>query len=251
MTQTGASIREVYGVNVMIKEQQVFFERKADSYHELVKQRTNRAKLQSFILPRMAESLLDVGSGGVKDFTSPNTKRFVGLDFSLEMLKKGDPDVEKVCGDAMALPFNRNTFASLMYSSMLHHLTQNTPIETRERIIVALQEGHRCLREGGNILVIEPCMNRVSENIERAVFFIIKTTFRLFGIPEVFLFSSKTIAGFLEKAGFREITVITGHKDKEGKWSWVSPIIGIPGFKVPRALLPVTITLIEGKKLGN
>lgn len=185
---------------------------------------------------------------GVKDFSSPNTTRYVGLDFSLAMLRKGDEDVAKVCGDAMILPFNKNVFDSLMYSSMLHHLTKKRFGDTQRRIIAALTEGYRCLKEGGNIIVIEPCMNRASEKLERAVFFLIKTFFNLFGIPEVFLFSSKTIVRAMERAGFKEITITTGDKDFEDKWRWVSPVIGLPGFKIPRILLPVKVTLIEGKK---
>lgn len=232
----------------MIEEQQIFFEKKAENYHDLVKQRKNRARLSRFIVSRMGTSLLDVGNGGVKDFSSPNTTKYVGLDFSLAMLRKGDRDVEKVCGDAMSLPFNKNTFASLMYSSMLHHLTKKTFAATQQRVITALKEGHRCLKEGGNILVIEPCMSRVSEKLERAASFLIKAIFNFFGIPEVLLFTSATIVKAMETAGFREITITTGDKDGEDKWKWVSPVIGIPRFKIPRILLPVKITLIEGKK---
>lgn len=232
----------------MIKEQQTFFEKKADNYHDLIKQRRNRAGLSRFIIPHMGISHLDVGNGGVKDFSSPNTTRYVGLDFSLAMLRKGDEDMAKVCGDAMILPFNKNVFDSLMYSSMLHHLTKKRFGDTQRRIIAALTEGYRCLKEGGNIIVIEPCMNRASEKLERAVFFLIKTFFNLFGIPEVFLFSSKTIVRAMERAGFKEITITTGDKDIKDKWRWVSPVIGLPGFKIPRILLPVKVTLIEGKK---
>lgn len=232
----------------MIKEQQIFFENKADNYHDLVKQRRNRVKLSRFIIPRMGAFLLDVGNGGVKDFTSPHTMEYVGLDFSLTMLKKGDSDVDKVCGDAMSLPFRRNTFDSLMYSSMLHHLTQKSFAATQQRVITALIEGHHCLKEDGNILVIEPCMNKIAEKLERAVFFLIKALFHLFVIPEVFLFSSASIVKAMKIAGFREITITTGDKNGEGKWSWVSPVIGLPRFKIPRMLLPVKITLIEGKK---
>lgn len=233
---------------MMIKEQKTFFEKKAEKYHDLVKDRKNRVKLNPFIIPRMGPSLLDVGNGGVKDFSSPNTTRYVGLDFSITMLKKGDRDVEKVCGDAMLLPFHANTFASLMYSSMLHHLTEERVAETKRRIIVALEEGRRCLKEGGNILVIEPCTSKAAEKLEQALFFLIKAIFHLFGIPEVFLFSSATIVKSMEVAGFKEITITTGDKRGNDRWDWVSPIIGIPGFKIPRALLPVQVTLIEGKK---
>lgn len=65
----------------MIKEQQIFFENKAENYHDLVKQRKNRVKLSRFIIPRMGAFLLEVGNGGVKDFTSPHTMKYVGLDF--------------------------------------------------------------------------------------------------------------------------------------------------------------------------
>ena len=168
----------------MLKEQQSFFEKKTEKYHDFVKERKNRAKLSPFIIPRMGPSLLDVGNGGVKDFYSPNTTRYVGLDFSITMLRKGDQDVDKVCGDAMSLPFHASTFASLMYSSMLHHLTEKRVAETKRRIVVALKEGRRCLKEGGNILIIEPCMSKAAEKLEHTLFFLIKAIFHLFGIPE-------------------------------------------------------------------
>jgi ubiquinone/menaquinone biosynthesis C-methylase UbiE len=94
--------RESY-LRVMNRNQRFF--KKASSYYKKFIEAENSLpwmRMRMIVEPRMGKKVLDVGNGGVRGFNSSQTSLYVGLDFSLEMLKKDEnTSIYKVCGEAM------------------------------------------------------------------------------------------------------------------------------------------------------
>ena len=105
----------------------------------------------------MGEKVLDVGNGGIREFFSPVTSLYVGIDSSLDMLRHGKNGTTfRVGGDAILLPFKGNVFDTVFYRSLLHHLPERDMKKT-------LRQGFNSLKEEGNVIVIEPCLPCILE----------------------------------------------------------------------------------------
>jgi len=226
--------------------QQYFFQNVSTSYGDFIKARGSKEELRQWIETRMGRRVLDIGNGGIRDFISPVTQQYVGLDFSLSMLKQGDEGIEKVCGNALCPPFKKGIFDTLFYRSMLHHLAEGGRGKTEVRVKRALTEGLRLLKKKGNVIIVEPCISQWLERLERILHFFITIFFRVIKQPEVFIFSAEHLKKVLEESVIGEIFVrkvgVSG-----SRWSWVSPVIGLPKLKVPLAILPVTQVILEVK----
>jgi len=230
----------------MKRSQQDFFENISTSYGDFIKARGSKEELRQWIETRMGRRVLDIGNGGIRDFISPVTQQYVGLDFSLSMLKQGDEGIEKVCGDALCLPFKKGIFDTLFYRSMLHHLAEGGGGENEARVKQALIEGLRLLKKKGNVIIVEPCISVWLERLEKILYFFVRIFFRVIQQPEVFIFSLEHLKKILEDFTFGEIFVrkvrVAG-----SLWRWVSPVIGLPKLKVPLVLLPVNQLILEVK----
>ena len=99
------------------------------------------------------EPFLELGCGtGLvtrADFSKNGVKTRVGVDFSLESLKKlkqaDIPDLHLVCADICKLPFKDSTFPSIVCTNTLQHFQ---PIERQG----ALSEMQRVCKFGGSVL---------------------------------------------------------------------------------------------------
>ena len=111
-----------------------------------------------WLAPRAGMSLLDV-AGGTGDIAFRCLKRLGGngqvtvLDMTQSMLDEGQRRAEAqnyhidwVCGDAMKLPFEQNSFDAYTISFGIRNVT---------RIEEAIAEAYRVLRPGGRFLVLE------------------------------------------------------------------------------------------------
>lgn len=115
--------------------------------------------MMDWIAPRAGQRLLDV-AGGTGDISFRFLKRAQGaeavvLDMTENMLVEGRKRAEAaalsaqldwVTGDAMALPFEDNSFDVYTISFGIRNVT---------RIPDALSEAHRVLRPGGRLMVLE------------------------------------------------------------------------------------------------
>jgi len=205
--------------------------------------------MRAIIEPRMGEKVLDVGNGGVREFFSPQTSLYVGVDSSIEMMKRGKGEgAEKVCGEATFLSFRKEVFDTVFYRSLLHHLADRNPERTMERVKTALRESSLCLKKEGNVIVIEPCLTGFLERVERILFFIPRFFSFLTKQSEVFLFSAETLIRSLHESGFREIKVWTEDDGERNPWEWIAPFLGLPFVKIPLRFNPTKRIILEGKK---
>lgn len=115
--------------------------------------------MMDWLAPRKGMKLLDV-AGGTGDISFRFLKRAGGghatvFDMTQSMLDEGRKRAEAesmqdslnwVCGDAMALPFEDNTFDAYTISFGIRNVT---------RIQDAINEAYRVLKPGGRLLVLE------------------------------------------------------------------------------------------------
>ncbi len=115
--------------------------------------------MMDWLAPRKGMKLLDV-AGGTGDISFRFLKRAGGghatvFDMTQSMLDAGrlraeaesqQDNLDWVCGDAMALPFEDNTFDAYTISFGIRNVT---------RIQDAINEAYRVLKPGGRFLVLE------------------------------------------------------------------------------------------------
>ncbi|MCK4862386.1 MAG: bifunctional demethylmenaquinone methyltransferase/2-methoxy-6-polyprenyl-1,4-benzoquinol methylase UbiE, partial [Rhodobacteraceae bacterium] len=115
--------------------------------------------MMDWLAPRKGMKLLDV-AGGTGDISFRFLKRAGGghatvFDMTQSMLDAGrlraeaesmEDSLDWVCGDAMALPFEDNTFDAYTISFGIRNVT---------RIQDAINEAYRVLKPGGRFLVLE------------------------------------------------------------------------------------------------
>lgn len=126
-----------------------------------------RAQTRLAVRPREGERILDIaaGTGTMSAQFSRAGARVTALDFSQGMIDEGirrhgaDPLIEFVRGDAMALPFDDNTFDAATVSFGLRNVQQPR---------VAIDEMLRVLKPGGRVVICE--FSRVTNAPVRAFY---------------------------------------------------------------------------------
>ncbi len=238
-------------VNKSMVRSRRFFHKASSHYHECLEKMDipNRVDVsRSIIEPRIGERVLDIGNGGLAPFYPPQTSFYVGVDFSLEMLRKGkDKAYDKVCGEAMSLPFKKENFNTILYFYLLHHLAQGSLEATHEAIKRALREGSACLKAGGNVIIAETCLSPFLEKVERIFFSVLRIFLFFTKQSEVFLFSADTLTQILTECGYSEITTWKLSREEENLQKWVRISIGFPFLKIPRWMNPSRTTIFEAR----
>jgi ubiquinone/menaquinone biosynthesis C-methylase UbiE len=234
----------------MIKRSHRFFDKASEGYRERATSSVLYRKIKTIILPREGKKVLDIGNGGVDVFLSSRADFYVGLDLSLEMLKKAKGgNIHLVCGDALSLPFKKQVFNTVLYSSLLHHLTGRKVKDTIQRVKAALWEAHRCLDERGNTLIIEPCLPLFFETMERLSFQFLKIFSFLTGQPEALVFSEETLKKMMNESGYRRVNKCYEVSPGEEKpWEWITLFMSLPFLKVPKRFVPAKWIVLEGQK---
>jgi ubiquinone/menaquinone biosynthesis C-methylase UbiE len=234
----------------MIRSQR-FFNKVSSHYQDLIAKRGTPNQInvhQAIVEPRIGERALDVGNGGERRFYPPQTSFYVGVDFNLEMLKRGENSTYyKVCAEAIDLPFKEGGFDTILYFYLLHHLAQGSIGATNEAVKKALREGSICLKTGGNVIIAETCVPSFLEKVERAFFFILRVFLFFTKQSEVFFFSAETLTRILTECGYREIRTWKVSDEEKNPWKWVRISIGLPNLKIPRWMNPSRITIFEAR----
>lgn len=233
----------------MVKRSHRFFDKASGDYHERAASHVLYRKMKPIIFPREGRKVLDIGNGGVDVFRSSQATFYVGLDLSLEMLKKAKGEsIHLVCGDALSLPFKKQVFNTVLYSSLLHHLTGRGVRDTIQRVRAALFQAHRCLDEEGNTLIIEPCLPLFFETMERLSFLFLKIFSFLTGQPEAFLFSEENLKKMMNESGYGEVKGYEVDPEEKKSWEWTTLFLSLPFLKVPKRFVPAKWVVVEGQK---
>ena len=230
---------------------QRFFKKASSYYQNFIKSEESLpwVQMRMIVEPRMGQKVLDVGNGGMRHFNSSQTLLYVGLDFSLEMLKKEEKtDIHKVCGEATHLAFREGSFDTLFYSYLLHHLAGKNVRGTKKAVEAALSEGLACLKKEGNVVIIEHCFPTLLERVEKLVYYLIRAFIILTKQSNVFIFSAETLNRTLMESGYREIRVWKIEDHEKSRWEFVTLMIGLPFIKIPRWLSPAKTTIFEARK---
>jgi len=234
-----------------MRRSQRFFNKVSFQYQDLIGQRITQDQVNvrnAIVEPLMGERILDVGNGGVRGFFPPQTSFYVGVDFSLEMLRRGeDRTYHKVCGEAINLPFKEGGFDTILYLYLLHHLARRSIGATMEAVKKALREGSLCLKRGGKVIIGETCVPSFLEKVERAFFFIFRVFLFFTKQPEVFFFSTETLTRILTECGYKEIRTWKISGGEESPWTWVPISIVFPNLKIPRWMNPSRTIIFEGR----
>jgi SAM-dependent methyltransferase len=118
-------------------------------------------------------SLLDVGNGGVFDYSTELVGTIIGLDLFLDKIPADTVlpgNVKLQAGDALRMPFADESFDGVLMVMLLHHLFGETAAKSLQNVERALDEAVRVLRPGGKLIIVESCVPTWFYAFERAVF---------------------------------------------------------------------------------
>jgi ubiquinone/menaquinone biosynthesis C-methylase UbiE len=234
-----------------MRRNQRFFNKVSLHYQDLIREKASQNLVhvrKAIVEPLIGERALDVGNGGERGFYPKQTSFYVGVDLSLEMLRRGeDRTYYKVCGEAMNLPFKGAGFNTILYLYLLHHLAKGSKGATMEAVKKALREGSGCLKTGGNVIIAETCLPSFLEKVERAFFFILRALLFFTRQSEVFFFSAETLTRILNECGYREIKTWRISGGEGNPWEWVRISIAFPILKIPRWMNPSRSMIFEAR----
>ena len=146
-------------------------------------------------VPDGSQELLDIGCG-TGFFLAELEERHpgsVGFDISHEMLKVSEqyiPGAKLVCGDAEHMPFAAGRFDVVFCKGSLHHMRDH---------IGFLSDCRRTLRDGGVLIMSEPCNDNPIIRVARALMY---RKSKHFDVGDQG-FTRKNIIALSEEAGFK------------------------------------------------
>jgi ubiquinone/menaquinone biosynthesis C-methylase UbiE len=108
-----------------------------------------------------AEPVADigVGTGIIAKTLVDRDVPAVGIDLSMGMLSQARRRLPGAVtqSDAQALPFSSHSFSAVIFVWSLHHIGEP---------VIALQEAHRVLRDGGRVLVISATPDNIPDDVQ-------------------------------------------------------------------------------------
>lgn len=106
------------------------------------------------IAPRLHGRLLDVGCGQKQSLFFPYVSEYIGLEYedALHVNQTKSAAHADVYGDALDLPFRKNSFDSVCAISLLEHVSDPAR---------AIDEAYRVLKKGGTFALVAPFMYRL------------------------------------------------------------------------------------------
>ncbi len=188
--------------------------------------------------------------GGVWEFFSPGPQLspLVCLDLSAPMLESYAPaGAEKVVGDMFETELSENSFDSVVFSLILHHVAQGNWGECEGRIREALARTRRWLKPGGTVFILEYCPHPFWMPIQRLILPLTRLFLKLVGQPLVVMHDK----GFYERefaaAGFGSIAARRISATGVSDWTWFPVFMAVPWLKLPLKVYPRMHILVAGK----
>lgn len=212
--------------------------RVGDPYAELVAERLH-AGLSGTVL----------GIGGLwEGFELPAAGRVIVADPSTDMLAALPRDVEPLVADARSLPLPDASVDHIVLSLVLHHITGRGAFQSRSAVRQALVEGARVLKPGGRIWIREWVTPRPVYAVELLAAPLTQRLLGLAGVPLVVMHSQQFYERALHAAGFDDVQAERPHASADRPLEFVAPVLGLPWFRIPRVLYPVTAAFITAAR---
>lgn len=190
---------------------------------------------------RGIDRLMDIGNGGVFDYSTDVVKSIVALDLFFDDFAVSNlpPNVSLKTGSALNIPEPDDSFDGVLIVMLLHHLVGKTVEDSFANVRQALRESFRVLKPGGKLVVMESCVPPWFYLFERAVFpFVTPLIDRFLDHPATIQFPPLKIHEVL--AAFDDDATLT--KVEMGRW------ILQYGRKWPSALTPAHPVLFVAHK---
>jgi SAM-dependent methyltransferase len=145
-------------------------ERWAQQISEIDTYRLIRAAIEKELAGTGA--LLDVGNGGVFEYSPELVDSIVAVDLFLSQVptESFPPNVVARDGDALNLTDPDNTYDAVLHSFLYHHLVGDTAGALLGNVRRAISEAARVLKPGGRLIVPEGCVPSWFYGFERVAF---------------------------------------------------------------------------------
>lgn len=157
---------------------------------------------------RAAGNTLIVGAGPQTHIQGNSVTSLTTLDYSESMLRQGERKgrARPVCADAASLPFDRGTFDTVILPFIVHHLGEDSVIETDKAVERVVTEASRVTRRDGRLIVVDLFLGTYLELIERSLYGVATTALNQMGRPMMFFYS---LQNFLHLLGEQPLKVET------------------------------------------
>ncbi len=171
------------------------------------------------------------------------------LDLSLGMLSLwSNFKIIKICGDARNLPLTDNSFDTIIFPMILHHVVGETAHNARDGIVDVLNEAYRVLSPKGKIIIFDFSVSKWIYILELSLSGLTKRFLAYNNIPLVIMHSLDFYNDVLLETGFLNIEKVITKDNSKNYFEIIRPIIGLPWFAIPRILYPLSPLLLLAKK---
>jgi SAM-dependent methyltransferase len=181
----------------------------------------------------------------------PATVRLTIVDASAAMLRQAGarlPSARLVKADARALPLGDTSFDHVVLPLVLHHVAGRSGAEARQGATAVLAEAHRVLRPGGTLWISEFCVNKPIYAAECLLAPLTRRVLGLAGVPLVIMHDRAFYRDALARPSWSAVRIEKMGAEAAGPTDLITPIIGLPWIRVPRALYPLVPTLIQAQR---
>lgn len=222
----------VWSFRFQMNDRNASFFNSWNEYPELVANLDSYRLFAKALEGEVSGRVLDVGNGGVVNYSLEQVSELVVLDVAEEAQKRlpNDPRITFKLGSALDLPLDSESFDLVLIQHLLHHLAGQSVTESAQRVKTALQEAARVLKPGGKLLIIESCLPQLSFKLEGCLFPVLKTLLTMLKHPIVLQWSCASIQELVGSCGFG---VMETKELKQGKW------ILLLGRKWPTLISPL------------
>lgn len=206
--------------------------------------------LREHYYPRCAgKKILDVGNGGQSpaeifgEQIATDIINFVGLDYSIAMLKREETNYIQVVGDGLHLPFKDKMFDYVICNGIIHHLGFASLEDQTLKVKQLINEFMRvCIHQ---VIMYEIFTSTWLERAERFVAGIL-------GYMPTFVLSEFTLDKYLNQIGLSRREIISKTlSDLTNPFHWYIVIMDYEFFKLPAFLSPFRHVLFVLSKSGS